>query len=276
MKRLLIAAIIAAACVAAPSQAHAQLLGGLLDTVDNVVDGVGGTVSGLTGGGGGGSLVTANNGPAGDDGLVNLGVGDGGTGSGNLLGLNIGSNTAKAGVRRNGGSVDANLNLLGGNDNLLLAGLDLGGLGLNLGLGLGSDGTGGPGGPGAPGGPGGPGGGSGSFGSSAAGLAALGQTRCSLEQGRQILQVAADRRFSSAVARGWQRAANVKVVPMRLCPSARRQIAQILSQSPKIRQLWAAVAQDALITTSLSRGRHDVTDVFAVTNVNSELTVYVF
>lgn len=265
MKRLLIAAIIAAACVAAPSQAHAQLLGGLLDTVDNVVDGVGGTVSGLTGGGGGGSLVTANNGPAGDDGLVNLGVGDGGTGSGNLLGLNIGSNTAKAGVRRNGGSVDANLNLLGGNDNLLLAGLDLGGLGLNLGLGLGSDGTGGPGGPGAPGGPGGPGGGSGSFGSSAAGLAALGQTR-----------VLAGTGSADPAVRGRPPVLQRCRPQLAARGSARRQIAQILSQSPKIRQLWAAVAQDALITTSLSRGRHDVTDVFAVTNVNSELTVYVF
>ena len=63
---------------------------------------------------------------------------------------------------------------------------------------------------------------------------------------------------------------------MKVCSSTRRQISQVLGQSQKMRQMWGAVANDALIATSLNRSRHDATDVFAVTDTGGELTVYVY
>lgn len=97
---------------------------------------------------------------------------------------------------------------------------------------------------------------------------------CSVAQGRTVLEIAAeadDVRTSS-----WRRAANVQVIPVRLCQSARAQVSSILDGSPSILALRGAAASDSLITASLARTRYDIEDIFAVRQAGGQLTVYVY
>jgi len=68
----------------------------------------------------------------------------------------------------------------------------------------------------------------------------------------------------------------VQIVPLKLCPQARAQVAQIFNASGKVRDVQRAAAGDALITASLSRTRYDAGDVFAVQASGGNLVVYVF
>src|SRR5690606_20232669 len=126
--------------------------------------------------------------------------------------------------------------------------------------------------PGGPGGPGGPGANGGSNG----GLFGLTNSNCDIDEGRQILKIAADGNYNSRAYAQWRRAANVQVVPVRVCPPTRRQLAQILRQSGKVNALQGAVAGDPLIMASLDRTRYGVGDVFAVDSSGGRLTVYVY
>jgi hypothetical protein len=242
--------LLATALAAGPAQA--QILGGILNDS-------------------GGGLVDVQSGPAGGDSTVNVGLG--GNGGGNLVDLKLGgsgNNLADVNVR-NRGSLDVEANLFGGGSDLVTGSIASGlGLDVNLGLGLGL--PGGPGGPGGPGQPGGPGAGAG--GGAAAGR--LADANCDLQQGRQILQIAAAGQYGGSAVSSWQRATNVRIVPMRVCAATRQQLSNILSQSSKVNQLHGYVAGDALISASLSRGKYGVGNVFAVERAGPELTVYVY
>lgn len=240
-------------------------------------------LGGILGGDGGGGLLSVDSGPAGTSSVVNVGLGSGSSGDGGLLNLNLGggsgSGLASADVtNRNGGlGVDANLlgggtgvdlRMLGGNGNLLTGDLDLAGLGLdvdlNLGLGLGGgNGNNGQNGQNGVGGFGG--GGTG-------GLTAFDAT-CSVADGRRVLQLAAAARVDPSA---WRRASNIQVIPVRLCPAARQQVASIFRSSSKVGQLQAAVSGDPLIAASLDRTRYGIGNVFAVDRSGGALTVYVY
>jgi hypothetical protein len=238
-----------------------------------------------------------------NDNVADVNVGRGSTGGllgGGLLGgdddealanLNISGGNGQGGLLNNGGVLGTGLldgdddggvlgsGILGGSN--LTAGLDLGGLDLDLGgLGLGGNGGNGSGGNGN-GGNGGAGGngGVGGNGIGANGRVLVGsvdgsfQVNCSVNDGRKVLQLASQAKLNPGA---WQRAANVRVVPVRLCAQARAQVAQIFNASGKIQQLQRAAAGDMLITASLNRTRYDVDDVFAVQASGGNLVVYVY
>ena len=161
--------------------------------------------------------------------------------------------------------------ILGSN---LTAGINLGGLGLDLSVPGLDDLLGGGGGAGNPGN-----GNGGNGGNGAGGRILVGSTdgsfqvNCSVNDGRQVLQLASQAKVNPA---SWSRAANVQVVPIKLCPQARSQVAQIFRASGKIQQLQNAAAADALIVASLSRTRYGINDVFAIEASGGRLMVYVY
>jgi hypothetical protein len=231
-------------------------LGGLGDTVNNVTNTVtetlGDTVDTVTGGGTDvGGVVSLNDD---DDGaLVNLDVGNDGT-NGNILNATVG-----------GGNVNVSSNGLLSNTSVSL---DLAGLGLDLDIDLGIlD-------PNNPGGPGGPGGRPVLVGSLGGGGTFV--INCTVNNTRQLLQVAAAGKVSGAEIKAWMRAANVQVVPIKLCPAAKKQVAALLAKSKKINLLRRAVMSDALITASLGRTSYDANDVIAVQRKGGQLVVYVY
>ncbi len=244
------------------------LLGGLTETVGGVVGGVtetvGGVVGGVTGDGGGGGgtnvggLLSLNDDD--NDALVNLDVG----GGNNVLNAAVGQG--------NNPLVNANVSSTGLLSSTTVS-LDLAGLGLDLTIDLGILDPGGPGGPNGPGGPGGPGrpvlvgslGGGNTF-----------VINCTVNNTRQLLQVAAAGKISGAEIKAWMRAANVQVVPIKLCPAAKKQVAALLAKSQKINLLRRAVMSDALITASLGRTSYDANDVVAVQRKGGQLVVYVY
>ena len=241
-KAIIASALFAACCSVAPAQA--QLLGGsgsgLLGTVTDTV----------------GSVVSVESGPSSSDSLVNVGIGNGGGDSGNILGVETGrglSGVADIQIgNRNGG---------------IQAGVDVVGLDIDVDL-FGRS-------PGTPGVPGrnttvvlGGGGGSGG-----AGVGVRLAGTCSVEQGRQLLQMAAKAKVAPQT---WRRAANVQIVPVKLCDATRREVAKVLGASGKVNQLQGAVSYDPLISASLERTRYRSDDVFAVASANGNLTVYVY
>lgn len=246
--------------------AHAQVLGSVLNQVTSTVNSLGGTSESSTNGGVNG-VASVNNGNAGGSEPLNVGIGDGGSGSGNVLGVVLGrdSSLATANIGRNGNSAGTELNLLGGNS--LLAGIDLGDLDLDLG-----DIGGGGGGAGT--GTGGPGGVADDVLVASLGLAT--EPHCSIDNGRQVLQIAADRNYTRSIVNSWKRIANVTVVPVRLCAETRRQISSIFKRSNKMTALQATVADDAFLAAALDRAGYDVGNVFAVDKKGNQLTIYVF
>ena len=236
------------------------LLGGIKDTVDKVTDTVTDTVdtvsdtvgdlTGTSGEGGGtnvGNILSLND--DGDDALINLDVG--------------GDSLATAAV--------------GGSNPLVKAGvsgttvtLDLLGLGLDVTLDLGLVDSTDPNDPNNPNNPGGP---------ILVGSLGGGQTftiTCAVNNTRQLLQVAANGKITAAEIKAWQRYANVQVIPIKLCPAAKKQVAQILARSQKVNLLRRAVMADALISASLGRTKYDVNDVVAVQRQKAQLVVYVY
>lgn len=225
--------------------------GGLVDDVTDTVD----DALGGSGSGGDGGLVDIGSGPAGNDAVVNVGIGNGGVGN-NVLDVNLGT-----------GQPAANANVSAGSN--LTASLNLGGLDLDLSLpgiaellGLAT---------------GGAGQGNGTVRTSRLGGGGAGgfAVSCSVNEGRQVLQIAAATKVSRQVIAGWQRAVGVKVIPVKLCAKARAQVLQLLNASGKVALLRAAAAGDALIAASLGRTRYGTNDVFAVQNQGGQLVVYV-
>lgn len=226
--------------------------------------------------GGGGGVADVKSGTAGNSALVNAGIGGDSTTPDNIADVNIGGGGSLLG----GNGPLANVSVSGGNGqggllnnggvlgSTLAAGVDLGGLSLDLDV------------PGIDDLLGGGGGGNGGNGAvSPGGGVRVGSldgsvvVNCSVGDGRKVLQIASQAKLNPSA---WARAANVQVVPIRLCPQARAQVAQIFNASAKVRQLQSAAASDALIVASLSRTRYDISDVFAIDASGGRLMVYVY
>jgi len=245
------------------------LLGGITETVGGVVGGVtetvGGVVGGVTGGGGAGGgggggaggLLSLND--ADNDALVNLDIGGG---NNNVLNAAVG--------KGNNPLVNANVSTTGLLKSTTVT-LDLAGLGLDLTIDLGILDPDNPLNPNNPNNPNGRPvlvgslGGGGTF-----------VINCTVNNTRQLLQVAAAGKISGAEIKAWMRAANVQVVPIKLCPAAKKQVAALLAKSQKINLLRRAVMSDALITASLGRTSYDANDVVAVQRKGGQLVVYVY
>lgn len=264
------ALVLAAGLSTAPAFA-AGLLGGLLGSGDS-----------------GGGLLSVQGGSAGTNSTANVGLGSDSNSPNNIADVdlrfadaNVSGGNGQGGLLNNGGLLGTGLldgdddggvlgsGILGSN---LTAGVNLGGLSLDLTvpglddlLGGGGNGGGGNG----PGNGNGNGGGRTLVGSLDNGF----EVSCSLGDGRHVLELASNVALNPRL---WSRASNVQIVPIRLCPEARGQVAQIFNASGKIRQLQNAVAADALIVASLSRSRYDIGDVFAVEARGGSLTVYVY
>jgi len=274
-------ALLVAGLSIAPVQAGG-LLGTVTDTVGSVTDTVTDTVDDLTGGGGGGLTDTLT------DTVGDLTGGTGGTGLDDVVTVNNTTNNGVANINTNGtsGGLTASLgktnkglpsvNVTTGLLKTVLDVLDLSGLGLDLNVDLGilnpgNPNTGGPSNPARPGeDPNQP---------VLVGSLDGGNTfiiNCTVNNTRQVLQVAANGKIDAAEIRAWQRSANVQIVPMKLCPAARKQVAAILSKSPKMNLLQRAVMADALIAASLGRTKYDAGDVVAVQRKGGQLVVYVY
>ena len=236
--------------VLAASVALAAGLGAAPVAAEGLLKGIAGTLSDTVGSVVG-TVVSLND----DDNkaLVNLDVG----GGRNVLNAAVGSGSKPL--------VNANVSSTGLLDRTAVA-LDLGGLGLDvdLDLGLGSADPGNPGRPGRP---------------VLVGSLEGGDTfviRCNVNKTRELLQVAAAGKITEAEFRAWKRSANVQIVPVRLCPAAKKQVAEIFSHSRKINQLQQAVQADELLSASLGRTRYDAGDVAAVQRKAGQLVVYVY
>lgn len=222
-----------------------------------------GVLGGVLGGGGsGGGLVTVEEGAAGNDSLVNVGIGGG---NNNVLDINLGANDPLANANVSAGLTDSGLVAS------TSVTLDLGGLGLDLDIDIGIPGPGGLGGPRGAGGAGG--GGYVLVGSLGGGSFVI---KCSVNDTRNLLQVAANGKISNAEIKSWARATGVQIVPIKLCPSAKHQVAQIFARSSKVNTLQGAVVNDVLIMATLSRSGYGASDVVAVQRRNTQLIVYVF
>jgi hypothetical protein len=99
---------------------------------------------------------------------------------------------------------------------------------------------------------------------------------CAVDNAKTLLQVAAQGKVTASEVKAWQRAANVQVIPIELCPDARAVIAKLLGKSQKIQLLQRAVTMDNLIMASLSRTKYDAQDVVAVQRRSGQLVVYVY
>lgn len=213
------------------------------------------------------SLITLNSGPASNNGTVNIGLGGGG---GNVADVNVGTggySAASANVSLGGGS--------GSNSG--------GGLSVNLGVGpadvnlnLLGGGNGGGGSGGGDGGGNGPGtGGPGAFASGGGNGSQSGssQVNCVGEDPNNVLRLFNATQINLA---SWARASDVTIVPVRLCPPDRVQVAELINSTGKGMQMQAAVASDALIATSLTRSRYDASRVAAVQRRGPQVLVYVY
>lgn len=99
---------------------------------------------------------------------------------------------------------------------------------------------------------------------------------CAVNNAKTLLQVAANGKLTASEIKAWQRAANVQIIPVELCPEAKAQIAKLFARSKKILLLQRAVTTDNLIMASLSRTRYDANDVAAVQRRGGQLVVYVY
>ena len=262
-----------------------------------------GLLGGILGGGGDHSLVTIDSGPAGNTGLVNLGLGGGG---GNVVDLNVGGGTAPpvtanvgtgngaigvdATVGGNvvdaavtiggaGGVVDANVGLLNGTANVHanvggpnLVGVTIGVPGTPGTPGMpgtpGTPGTpGNPGTPGTPGNPGGPG-----MPGLIANTGSGSNASCVGESANQIARLIQSTRVDAS----WMRASNVSIQRVEVCPDVKVWLSSQLAGSGLGPLLQNAVASDALISASLSRSSYGPERVFAVKHSGSQLTVFVY
>jgi hypothetical protein len=231
------------------------VVGGVTDTVENLTDGL--TGGGGGGGGGGtnvGGLLSLNDND--NDALVNLDIGGS---NNNLVNAAVG--------RGNNPLVNANVSTTGLLRSTSVT-IDLAGLGLDVTIDLGIlD-------PDNPNNPNGPNGRPVLVGSLGGGATFL--VNCTVNNTKQLLQVAAAGKISGAEIKAWMRAANVQVVPIKLCPAAKKQVAALLAKSQKINLLRRAVMSDALITASLGRTSYDANDVVAVQRKGGQLVVYVY
>lgn len=212
------------------------------------------------------ALVTVGSGDAGSNGLVNVGVG----GDSQVLDAQIGgsSDVARATVGSgSSGGVDADVNLLGGTArvNASVGGDST----VDVGVGIGGTGGGGSANPGNNGGatPGGTGGGN----QFALGRGTSG-AQCNGISGTELQRLMSATRLDGS----WQRASNVSVRRVQICPELQTQLSAALASTGLGSSLQMAVRSDPLLSASLSRTRYDAGRVFAVQQQGNRLTVYVY
>ena len=224
----------------------------VVDTVDDTVDTVTDTVDDTVGTDTSSvvdKVVTIND-P--NTGLVNLD-----TDNGTVVTATVGAGGSPLVEAKVGGLTGANT-----------VSINLGGLGFDLVIDIGTPN------PNNPNAPSNPGGGPILVGSLGGGATFV--VTCAVDNAKTLLQVAAQGKVTASELRAWQRAANVQVIPIALCPDARAIIAQLLGKSPKIQLLQRAVTMDNLIMASLSRTKYDANDVVAVQRRSGQLVVYVY
>lgn len=173
------------------------------------------------------------------------------------------------------GGAEGSLTLLGP-DGLVTGGIDAVGVEVDLGIdaGLVPGGPGVPGAPGSSGDPGASGASGGTFGiGGPSGFASLSPAdlACMGPDAARLLQIAQQ----SAPVEQWQRASNVRIVRIDVCPEARNKLLSAMRSSGLGSILWSAAARDTLIAASLSRTSYGAENVLAVQQTGNELTVYV-
>lgn len=99
---------------------------------------------------------------------------------------------------------------------------------------------------------------------------------CAVNNTKTLLQVAVNGKLTASEIKAWRRAANVQIIPVKLCPQAKSQIAKLFARSKKILLLQRAVTTDDLIMASLNRTSYDARDVAAVQRRGGQLVVYVY
>lgn len=266
---------------------------------------------GLIGSGDSGSLVTIDSGSAGTSGLVNVGLGGS---DGNVVDANIGSGSNPLGTATitsggDNGLLNVNANIgdglattsvgVGGSGGSLVnATVDVGngvGVGVDVALGL-------PGLPGLPGGNNGANGNNGTNGTNGAnglngvntsngvttfysisgsaggrqgggggGFALNYPSACRGALPGQLMGL-----FGASDIKGWDRASTIQLVPLKVCPAVRKDMARALAIDPDYRHLVSAVARDPLVSETLRRTRYQPGHVLAVQRSGDMLRVYVF
>lgn len=222
-------------------------------------------LGGIIGGKNDKSLVTIGSGDAGSSGLVNLGLG----GQNQVLDANIGNGSVGSATIGSGGSaglLDADVRLLNNNARV---GVGVGGSSLvDVDVGIGNPGNGGGGGngPGPAPGPGPGNGGGNGFASTGSGAGCTGISNAELE--RLI--------GSTRLDGSWNRASNVQIRPVAICPEQRSWLAAALASTNLGHGLRSAIASDALLAASLTRSSYSADRVFAVQHRGSQLTVFVY
>ncbi|HVW91246.1 MAG TPA: hypothetical protein VHB74_01425 [Devosia sp.] len=248
---------------------------------------------------GGSSSVANVNASAGGSGGLNTNATVGGSSNVANVNASLGGGSGLNTTATVGGGSLANVNTSLGGSNGLNATATLGGGSLaNVGLSLGGSGTGtggtgtGPGGTGTGIGGGGAGLGGGTGGGlivrdpngnyvyasgnrlSVTALAALACTNRNSPQA--IAQLLKHHRYGSSTLGAWRHAANVQLVPIKLCPQLRANVRAAASADRNVALVQNLAASDPLISASLSRGRYHAGNVLAVDQTNGLLTVYVY
>lgn len=227
---------------------------------------------GIIGGSGEEALITIGSGDASNTGLVNVGLG----GENQLLDAQVGgsSNIASATVGSGGGNLlDADVDLLNG---AVGVGATVGGGSLaNVGVTIGGGGGGGT----VPGNTGGNGAGNGNgngngrlpvlSASTNGGSSAPACAGASPRQVERLIQ-------GTQIGGSWQRASNVEIQRVDLCPEMRTWLAAALNNSGLGSSLHSAVRGDSLLSASLDRSSYDASRVFAVHQRGNQLTVFVY
>jgi hypothetical protein len=226
---------------------------------------------GIVGGSGEEALITIGSGDASNTGLVNIGLG----GENQLVDAQVGgsSNLASATVGSGGGSLlDANVGLLNGavGVDATVGGGSLANIGVNIGGGGGTPGNGGnPGNGGGNGGGVGNGGGlPGSSASNTVGVPACAGSTSPREVQRLIQ--------GTQIGGSWQRASNVQIRRVDMCPDMQTWLASALTSSGLGNSLRSAINSDSLISASISRSSYNSNRVFAVKQSGNQLTVFVY
>lgn len=93
---------------------------------------------------------------------------------------------------------------------------------------------------------------------------------------RAIGRLLQSRSYSKRNLDSWHRAANVQVVPVKLCPATRGVVRRELDRNRSVGVVQQMAEADPLIRTSLSRTRYGATDVLAVDQIRGTLMVYVY
>ena len=238
-------------------------------------------LGGILGGKDDAALVTLGSGDAGSKGLVNVGLG----GDNQLLDVQVGNNgglaTATVGSGGSNGLLDADVDLLGGTVGVgasvgggSLADIDvtIGGGGDNGGGGNGGGNGNGGGGNGGGGNGGGNGGGGNGGGNGVALGAPSGGAACVGTPASQIERLIRSTRIDAS----WQRATDVSIRRVDICPELRSWLAAALARTGLGSSLQSAIAQDALLSASLSRSSYNASRVFAVDQSGRQLILYVY